>query len=442
LNTKIKSRDEIIKAKVDALKAKEIENKTKTHPCYSKFAHNYARMHIPIASKCNISCNYCNRKYDCLHETRPGVTSKLLSPYEALERFRMVRNKVDNLSVVGVAGPGDALASFEETRESIELIKAEDSELTFCLSTNGLSLPSYQEEIVKLGVSHVTITINAVDPEIGAEIYEKVNYQGQKLTGIEGAKVLLKNQLSGLKYLAQNGVLCKVNIVLIKGINNYHIEEVVKTVKEAGAFMTNIMPLIPVENTPFENNPLTSKVELDYLRNKCEDNLKQMYHCQQCRSDAVGCLKKDRSLEFKEKEDGLQTETKESQIPKTLEGNYYLKKEERLFAAASQDGEIVNLHFGHAEEFYIYKVKGSSIEFVEKRNVKQYCIDKECDDKEDRIGNIINTISDCEAVLSVRIGTVPKRKLLRNNIKAIMVYDKIEAAIRFALGEMYSANTG
>jgi nitrogenase cofactor biosynthesis protein NifB len=354
----------------------------------------------------------------------------------------MVKNKVDNLSVVGVAGPGDALASFEAARESLELIKAEDPDLTFCLSTNGLSLPEYQEEVVRLGVSHVTITINAVDPLIGAKIYERVNYQGKTLTGVEGAQLLLKNQLSGLKYLSQNGVLCKVNIVLIKGINNYHIEEVVRTVKKAGAFMTNIMPLIPVENTPFENNPLTSKVELDYLRNKCEEDLKQMYHCQQCRSDAVGCLNKDRSLEFKEEEDILETETQARQPHQILEGSYYLEKEERLFAAASQDGEIVNLHFGHAEDFYIYQVKGSSIKFVEKRNVKQYCIDKECNDQEDRIGSIINTISDCEAVLSVRIGTVPRRKLLRHNIKAIMVYDKIESAVRFALGKMYSANTG
>ncbi|TDO94659.1 nitrogen fixation protein NifB [Halanaerobium saccharolyticum] len=413
--------------------------KTKTHPCYSKFAHNYARMHIPVAAKCNISCNYCNRKYDCLHETRPGVTSKLLSPTEALARFKIVKSKVDNLSVVGVAGPGDALASFEATRESLELIKAEDPDLTFCLSTNGLSLTDYQEEILRLGVSHVTITINAVEPEIGAKIYERVNYKGETLTGVEGAELLLKNQLSGLKYLAQNGVLCKVNIVLIKGINNYHIEEVVKTVKEAGAFMTNIMPLIPVEDTPFADNPLTSKVELDYLRNKCEENLKQMYHCQQCRSDAVGCLNKDRSLEFKE-ENSLKLEKKSESL--VLEGNYYLEQEERLFAVASQEGEIVNLHFGHAKDFYIYQVKESSIKFIEKRNVEQYCTDKECSDSEDRIGRIINTISDCEAVLSVRIGTVPRRKLLQHNIIAVMVYDKIESAIRFALGEMYSENTG
>ncbi|MFP4199542.1 MAG: hypothetical protein ACLFSO_08125 [Halanaerobium sp.] len=54
------------------------------------------------------------------------------------------------------------------------------------------------------------------------------------------------------------------------------------------------------------------------------------------------------------------------------------------------------------------------------------------------MGKIINTFSDCEAVLSLRIGTVPKRKLAQNNIKAVMVYDKIKPAIRYALGKINS----
>jgi len=86
------------------------------HPCYSENAGNYARMHIPVAPACNISCNYCNRKYDCLHETRPGVTSEVLSPQEAFDKYKEVKEKVENLSVIGIAGPGDALANFPDVR--------------------------------------------------------------------------------------------------------------------------------------------------------------------------------------------------------------------------------------------------------------------------------------------------------------------------------------
>ena len=54
-----------------------IRAKVQNHPCYSEEAHHYfARMHVAVAPACNIQCNYCNRKYDCSNESRPGVVSR------------------------------------------------------------------------------------------------------------------------------------------------------------------------------------------------------------------------------------------------------------------------------------------------------------------------------------------------------------------------------
>ncbi|MFP4199543.1 MAG: hypothetical protein ACLFSO_08130 [Halanaerobium sp.] len=78
-----------------------------------------------------------------MHETRPGVSSTLLSPAEALASFKKIREKMDNLTVVGVAGPGDALASFEATQKSLQLIKAEAPEQPKILEGNYYL---YQEE--------------------------------------------------------------------------------------------------------------------------------------------------------------------------------------------------------------------------------------------------------------------------------------------------------
>jgi nitrogen fixation protein NifB len=59
------------------------------HPCYSEEAHHhYARMHVAVAPACNIQCNYCNRKYDCANESRPGVVSELLTPEEAAHKAK------------------------------------------------------------------------------------------------------------------------------------------------------------------------------------------------------------------------------------------------------------------------------------------------------------------------------------------------------------------
>ncbi|AEG61650.1 nitrogenase cofactor biosynthesis protein NifB [Desulforamulus ruminis] len=279
---------------------RETLEKTERHPCYSFGAHHkFARMHLPVAPQCNISCNYCNRKYDCTNESRPGVTSEVLSPVAAGSKFIRVREKIPNLSVVGIAGPGDALANWPETRKTIELIQASDPEVVFCLSTNGLMLPAYAPEIVELGIKHVTVTVNCVDPEIGSKIYRHVFYQGRKYKGIEAARILLENQLAGITYLARHGVLVKVNIVMMIGVNDGHIQAVVKRVKELGAFITNIMPLIPAQGSVFENFSQTPVKALNEMRDLCQEELQQMRHCQQCRADAIGMLYDDRSPEFR-----------------------------------------------------------------------------------------------------------------------------------------------
>jgi len=233
-----------------------------------------------------------------VNESRPGVTSEILTPHVALQRFHLVKEKIPNLSVVGIAGPGDALANWENTSKSIELIKRVDPEVIFCLSTNGLMLPGYAREIVDLGVKHVTVTVNALEPEIGAKIYRHVHYRGKKVVGPEAAEILIRNQLAGLELLAGQGVMVKVNIVMIQGINDRHIPDVVKKVKMLGACMSNIMPLIPAEGSAFAHFPQTNAWELNQLRDLCQDDLPQMRHCKQCRADAIGLLGNDRSAEF------------------------------------------------------------------------------------------------------------------------------------------------
>lgn len=51
------------------------------HPCFQESCHGkYGRIHLPVAPACNIQCAYCDRRYDCANESRPGVTSEVISP--------------------------------------------------------------------------------------------------------------------------------------------------------------------------------------------------------------------------------------------------------------------------------------------------------------------------------------------------------------------------
>lgn len=403
---------------------------TDKHPCFSSEAqHKYARMHLPVAPQCNISCNYCSRRYDCVNESRPGVTSEVLSPAEAFTKFEKVKAAIPNLSVVGIAGPGDALADWNKTRETIELIKNSDPDVLFCLSTNGLLLPEYAPEIVKLGVNHVTVTVNCTEPVIGAQIYGAVNYQGTRYVGAEGAEILLNNQQAGIRYLAEHGVVVKVNIVMITMVNDRHIPTVVKKVKQLGASLTNIMPFLPTQGSVFSGLPQTSMHDVTAMRVACNSELKQMTHCRQCRADAIGLLCQDRNSEFRSCAATTLVEAAES---KPLPFASYYK-----VAVTTQAGKLVDLHFGQAEKFDIYQVNNGRYELVETRRLEKYCTGNEdCDSEDQRREAIMTALSDCDAVLTMRIGYQAQKRLLKRGIMSVEYCYTVESGLYYAVEQL------
>lgn len=265
--------------------------KVKEHPCYSKEAcHKSGRMHLAVAPKCNIQCNYCVRDFDCVNESRPGVCSEVLQPKEAVDLVRYVLDKYPYIKVIGIAGPGDPLAN-EETFETLRLLKEEFPTPIKCLSTNGLLLPESIDRLLEYDVGNITVTMNAVDPEIGEKIYTFVEWEGKKLHGREAAEKLLSQQLKGIEMAVANKVLLKVNTVYIPGINDHHIVDVAKMAGEMGVFTFNLIPVIPQYKFS-DITPPTPK-EKKEMQDKCSPFVRQMRHCQRCRSDAIGLLGKD-----------------------------------------------------------------------------------------------------------------------------------------------------
>lgn len=259
------------------------------HPCFgdSEAHHRYGRVHLPVAPRCNIKCKFCVRKHDCANENRPGITTRVIRPQEAINRVRNSLAKDPRINVAGIAGPGDALDNIA-TFETLHLINHEFPHLIKCMSTNGLLLSDSLDLILEAGVSHLTITINAVDSSIGRQIYSWVIYKGQRLFGEDAFKVLSKNQLEGLRAAVRQGISVKVNSVLLPGINEKHLVEVAQTVAEKGADIMNIMKLIP--QGEFADREAPSHHELFKVRHQCELFIQQFWGCQQCRADAVGLL--------------------------------------------------------------------------------------------------------------------------------------------------------
>ena len=265
--------------------------KISEHPCYSdKACHAFGRCHLPVAPKCNIQCNYCVRDFDCVNESRPGVTSKVLTPEEGLDLVRRVIKDYPYVKVIGIAGPGEPLAN-PETFEALRLVHGEFPHLIMCLSTNGLLLPESIEELAKYDVGNVTVTLSAIDPAIGEKIYSWVDYKGKRYRGREAAEILLSQQLKGIEMAVAKKMFVKINTVYIPGINDEHIPEIAKKVGEMGAFTFNVIPLIPQYKFA-DITPPTPKDKRE-MQDRCAPFIKQMRHCARCRADAIGKLGQD-----------------------------------------------------------------------------------------------------------------------------------------------------
>ncbi|OPY88431.1 MAG: FeMo cofactor biosynthesis protein NifB [Syntrophaceae bacterium PtaU1.Bin231] len=257
----------------------------KRHPCYNLEAHSvFGRIHLPVSPACNIGCRFCLREFNGTTQ-RPGVSRGLLPPKEAVRTVKRALVLCPQITVVGVAGPGESLAT-PHAVVALTLVHRRFPDLIGCLSTNGLQLFGYVKPLIDAGVKTVSVTVNAVDPDVLERINTGVRLNGRWIAGREGAELLIRRQLAGIRAAAQHGLMVKTNAVLIPGINEDHVEEIARTVSAAGATMMNVIPLIP--NHELAHIPAPDCNLLGKARTAAERHLPVFRHCRQCRADACG----------------------------------------------------------------------------------------------------------------------------------------------------------
>lgn len=382
------------------------------HPCFNSEArHQYGRIHLPVAPDCNIQCNFCNRKYDCVNESRPGVTSVVLSPWQALVYIKQYLKFNSRISTVGIAGPGDPMANPEETLETIRLIRAYHPELLFCLSTNGLQLGPYIQELKSLGVSHVTITLNAVDPAIGAQIYAWIRDGKVIYRGSEGAALLLERQLAAIAQLKQGGFTVKVNTIVIPGINDSHVQAIAEKARELKVDIMNCIPLLPAQGSHFEGFKAPSPQTMELIRSQVEPLLPMMKHCSRCRADAAGFI------------GGKMDPATHTFLKEAAALPIHPEQHRPYIAVATMEGILINRHLGEAEELYIYRVNGDAVEFVQARTTPKPGTGEE------RWRELGRIIGDCQALLVNGIGKTPRDILKKSGIKVYETEGMIDQAV-------------
>lgn len=388
------------------------------HPCFNPGAcRSFGRVHLPVAPRCNIQCKFCNRQFDCVNETRPGVTSAVLSPAQAMVYLEEVFAAKGNISVVGIAGPGDPFANPRETLETLSRVRARYPGVMLCVATNGLGLAPHLDDLARLKVSHVTVTVNAVDPSIGAKIYAWMRVGKRVVRAAEGARVLLERQRQAIRGLKARGILVKVNSIILPGINEDHIEAVARRMAGLGVDLFNAMPYYPNAGSDFEHLEEPGKDAVAVIRQKAGRHVKQMNHCTRCRADAVGLLGEAPDPELM----NTLAACRRLEVNKPRAGRVSPRP---FVAVASMEGVLVNQHLGEAERLLVYGEKDGRIQLLDVRATPPRGGGAQ------RWEVMADSFADCSTLLVSGVGTNPRKTLTASGIEVLEIEGLIEEALR------------
>jgi len=326
-----------------------------------------------------------------------------------------------DISVVGIAGPGDPFANPDQTLETLERVKTKYRDTLLCVATNGLNLPPWLDEVKKLEVSHVSVTVNAVDPEIGKKIYSWVRFNKKSMGPEQGARLILEKQIESIRGLKERGIIVKVNTIILPGINDHHVEEIAEKMAELNVDLLNCMPYYPNKGSNLSHLEEPPEKMMKTIREKAKVYIPQMTHCTRCRADAVGKLGEETNLHLMNSL-RLQAlvETKEESPPGKPVNN-----KQKLFAAvATREGVLVNQHLGEAKELNIYDMSMNTPVLIEKRALPKP------GGKDFRWKTTAEIIKDCSLLLVSGIGDAPKNILTQKGIKILEVNGLIDQVLK------------
>ena len=293
-------------------------------------------------------------------------------------------------------------------------VRRKHKDMMLCLATNGLGIGPHIDNIAALQVSHVTITVNAVDPEIGAKIYAWIRDGRRPMRGLDAAKLLLERQLDAIVRLKEAGVVVKINSIIIPGINDQHIETIAERMAELKVDIMNSMAFLPVAGAEFENIEPPDNLLVASTRFKAGRHVAQMTHCARCRADAVGLINE------KMTEENLTT------LQEFARTGVNADETRHYIAVASHEGMLVNQHLGEATRVIIFKADKttpSGFSCVEVRKTPEPGAGPA------RWSELAEILHDCSALLVSAAGPQPKRALEDHGVAIVEMEGLIEEGL-------------
>jgi len=185
---------------------------------YDRFGREIRSLRISITQRCNLNCFYCHREGEESPRTEMTV--------DEIGTLISLASRLD-ISKVKITG-GEPLIRKDIT-EIIEECAGKMEEVS--LTTNGILLADRADELSNAGLNRVNISLDSLK----GETYRRI-------TGVDA----LERVLEGVRAAKDAGLVpVKLNTVLLKGINDQELDEMIKFAEREGA----ILQLIELETS-------------------------------------------------------------------------------------------------------------------------------------------------------------------------------------------------
>lgn len=201
-------------------------------------------LRLSLTDRCNFRCRYCMP----VEVFGPGY--QFLPREEILtfgEMVRIVRAGVA-MGVGKVRLTGGEPLLRRGVEDLVALISAVDGVEDLAMTTNGILLGHHAEGLQMAGLNRVTVSLDAIDPEIFA-----------KMNGV-GAKV--ERVLKGINAAQNFGLPVKVNMVVQKGVNDQEILPMLRWAREAKVTLRFIEYMDVGESNGWQKKDVVSAAEI------------------------------------------------------------------------------------------------------------------------------------------------------------------------------------
>ncbi|MCF8032308.1 MAG: hypothetical protein K9K66_06385 [Desulfarculaceae bacterium] len=356
------------------------------------------RIHLPVAPRALARVRFIP------DEPLP----RALTPEQALNWLDYLEGQGDAIEVVNLNGPGDPLATPALSLKTLALVRERYPGVSLCLTSLGLGAAEVAPELAKLGLAHVSILMDAVDPAVVEGIYAWIRPGKRTLPLSEAAKTLVKEQPYAIAALVEAGVPVQIKTTLYPWINPEQIGEIAQRAAELGVSEMKLFPFLPKgDDCPQPCEP-ADPAELERLAGLAARHLPAQA------VDLAACME---AVEW----DSGEPAASQVVLPKP-------SKHKPCLAVCSSDGFEVDLHLGQAGRFLIYGPQDGPVVLLETRPAP------EPGDGDTRWQQAYLVLSDCFAVLAAAAGESPRRILADKGLPVLIQEGNVEGLVDVLFG--------